>query len=165
VPIGDYEEMLRINVTGTMLCTRYALPSMIERRYGRIINLSSQLGAVGAVGGGSFAAYAATKGAVDTFTKAMAHEFGPYGITVNAVAPGEIATRMNDAEDADVEQESRDGIPSGRPGHAREVASLVSWLASPGAGYATGHSFVIDGGLMLMAVGERRPRPAAPLGL
>jgi len=80
-------------------------------------------------------------------------------------APGEIATAMNNAEDADVEQESREGIPSGRPGDAREVASLVSWLASPGAGYATGHSFVIDGGLMLMAVGERRPRPIVPLGI
>jgi hypothetical protein len=111
------------------------------------------------------AAYVAAKHGLGGLTKQMAYELAPHGITVNAVAPGEIATRMNDAEDADVEQESRDGIPSGRPGDAREVASLVAWLVSPGAGYATGHSFVIDGGLLLMAVGERRARPAAPLGL
>ena len=72
---------------------------------------------------------------------------------------------MTGDENADVEQESRDGIPLGRPGDAREVASLVSWLASPGAAYATGHSFVIDGGLMLMAVGEHKPRPIASLGI
>jgi NAD(P)-dependent dehydrogenase (short-subunit alcohol dehydrogenase family) len=93
----------------------------------------------------------------------MAYELAPLGITVNAVAPGEIATPMTGNENADVEQERRGGIPLGRPGDAREVASLVSWLTSPGAAYATGHSFVIDGGLTLMDVGEHKARPIASL--
>jgi NAD(P)-dependent dehydrogenase (short-subunit alcohol dehydrogenase family) len=111
------------------------------------------------------AAYVVAKHGLGGLTKQMAYELAPHGIAVNSVAPGEIATPMTGMEDVDVEQESRDTIPLGRPGNAREVASLVSWLASPGAAYATGHSFVIDGGLLLMAAGEHRSRPAAPLGI
>jgi NAD(P)-dependent dehydrogenase (short-subunit alcohol dehydrogenase family) len=109
------------------------------------------------------AAYVAAKHGLGGLTKQMAYELAPLGITVNAVAPGEIATPMTGNENADVEQERRGGIPLGRPGDAREVASLVSWLTSPGAAYATGHSFVIDGGLTLMAVGEHKARPIASL--
>jgi NAD(P)-dependent dehydrogenase (short-subunit alcohol dehydrogenase family) len=81
----------------------------------------------------------------------MALELAVHGITVNAVAPGEIATPMTDNEDADPRAIERPGIPLGRPGSAHEIASIVSWLVSPGAAYATGHSFVVDGGLLLMA--------------
>ena len=95
VPIVRYAEMLAINVTGAMLCSFHALPAMIRRRYGRIINLSSQLATLGAIGGGGFAAYAATKGAINALTKALAHEVGPHGITVNAIAPGSIETDMS----------------------------------------------------------------------
>jgi hypothetical protein len=81
----------------------------------------------------------------------MALELAEHGITVNAVAPGEIATPMTGNEDVDPTTIDRTGIPLGRPGSAHEIASIVSWLASPGASYATGHSFVVDGGLLLMA--------------
>jgi 3-oxoacyl-[acyl-carrier protein] reductase len=96
VSVDGYARMLTTNVTGTMLCTRAALPAMIERRYGRIVNLSSQL-ARAAVGTGGFVAYAATKGAVEAFTRALAHEVGEHGITVNAIAPGGIDTDMSRA--------------------------------------------------------------------
>src|SRR5207244_9296543 len=87
VPVADYETLFAINVTGTFLCTQHALRPMVAARYGRIINFSTQL-ARASVGTGGFAAYAATKGAIEAFTRAMAHEFGPHGVTVNAIAPG-----------------------------------------------------------------------------
>jgi NAD(P)-dependent dehydrogenase (short-subunit alcohol dehydrogenase family) len=159
----DWRETFAVDLDGAFLCAQRAARRMIAQgRGGRIVNVTSVHEHIPLP---NSAAYVAAKHGLGGLTKQMAYELAPHGITVNAVAPGEIATRMNDAEDADVEQESRDGIPSGRPGDAREVASLVAWLVSPGAGYATGHSFVIDGGLLLMAVGERRARPAAPLGL
>src|SRR5437867_3192763 len=87
VPVADYETMFAINVTGTFLCTQHALRPMVAARYGRIINFSTQL-ARASLGTGGFAAYAATTGAIEAFTRAMAHEFGPHGVTVNAIAPG-----------------------------------------------------------------------------
>ncbi len=88
VPAEECRRMLDVNVTGTMLCSRHALGPMIEQKGGRIINLSSQL-AQRAVGGGGFAAYAATKGAIESLTRVLAAEVGAHGITVNAIAPGE----------------------------------------------------------------------------
>ena len=150
VPVTDYEEMFRINVTGTMLCTRYALPPMIERRYGRIINLSSQLGTVGAVGSGGFAAYAATKGAIDTFTKAMAHEFGPHGITVNAVAPGGIETDMSrHVMTPEYRAKRLQELPLRRLGGVEDVAYCVVVLAAAEAGYLTGQTLHPSGGWVM----------------
>jgi 3-oxoacyl-[acyl-carrier protein] reductase len=150
VPISAYEEMFRINVTGTMLVTRHALPSMIERGYGRIINLSSQLGWVGAVGNGGFAAYAATKGAIDTFTKAMAHEFGRHGITVNAVAPGGIETDMSRGVMSDEYRARRlQELPLHRFGGVDDVAYSVVVLAADEAGYLTGQVLHPSGGWVM----------------
>jgi len=84
-------------------------------------------------------------------TKVMALELAEHGITVNAVGPGEISTPMTGAEDADPTAIERPNLPLGRPGHAREIAHFVAFLASEKASYATGASFVVDGGLMLMA--------------
>jgi NAD(P)-dependent dehydrogenase (short-subunit alcohol dehydrogenase family) len=86
----------------------------------------------------------------------MALELGEHGITVNAIAPGEIATGMTGNEDVDPKGLERPKLPLGRPGHANEVAAFVAALASPDAGYATGASFVVDGGLMLMAADANR---------
>jgi len=159
----EWRETLAVDLDGPFLCAQRAARRMIAQgRGGRIVNVTSVHEHTPLP---SSAAYVAAKHGLGGLTKQMAYELAPHAITVNAVAPGEIATLMNRNEGADVEQESREGIPLGRPGDAREVASLVSWLASPGAGYATGHSFVVDGGLLLMATGVRGPRPIAPLGL
>jgi NAD(P)-dependent dehydrogenase (short-subunit alcohol dehydrogenase family) len=86
----------------------------------------------------------------------MALELAEHGITVNSVAPGEIATPMTGQEDEDPRPKDRPGIPAGRPGHAREIAQWVAFLARPGSNYATGASFVVDGGLLLMAAEANR---------
>jgi NAD(P)-dependent dehydrogenase (short-subunit alcohol dehydrogenase family) len=96
-------------------------------------------------------AYTAAKHGLGGLTKQMALELAEHGILVNAVAPGEIATPMTGNEDVDPTTLERPGIPLKRPGSAHEIASIVAWLASPGAGYTTGSSFVVDGGLLLMA--------------
>ena len=81
--------------------------------------------------------------------KSLALELGPHGITANAVAPGEIATRMTGQEDQDPEAERRD-LPIPRPGHAREIAGMIGFLASPESAYTTGQSLIVDGGMYLM---------------
>jgi NAD(P)-dependent dehydrogenase (short-subunit alcohol dehydrogenase family) len=90
----------------------------------------------------------------------MALELGEHGITVNAIAPGEIATPLTGAEDEDPADVERPALPAGRPGNAHEIAELVAFLAHPDARYATGSSFVVDGGLMLTA-GEFNRQTAA----
>jgi NAD(P)-dependent dehydrogenase (short-subunit alcohol dehydrogenase family) len=97
------------------------------------------------------AAYCAGKGGLGLLTKAMALELGEHGITVNAVAPGEVATPLTGAADEDPSELARPALPAGRPGAAYEIAELVAFLAHPDARYATGTSFVVDGGLMLTA--------------
>jgi NAD(P)-dependent dehydrogenase (short-subunit alcohol dehydrogenase family) len=114
---------------------------------GRIVNITSiheHLPLEGST------AYCAAKGGLGLLTKVMAVELGPQGITVNAVAPGEIATRMTGAEDEDPRPIDRPMIPAGRPGHAHEIAGAVSYLCSPEGAYANGASLIVDGGLGLM---------------
>jgi NAD(P)-dependent dehydrogenase (short-subunit alcohol dehydrogenase family) len=96
-------------------------------------------------------AYCAAKGGLGLLTKVMALELAEHGITVNAVAPGEIATPMTEMDDVDPRTVERRAIPVGRPGDANEVASLIAWLCSNAAAYVTGSSYVIDGGLLLNA--------------
>jgi NAD(P)-dependent dehydrogenase (short-subunit alcohol dehydrogenase family) len=96
-------------------------------------------------------AYCAAKGGLGLLTKVMALELAEYGITVNALAPGEIATPMTGNEDVDPTTIKRPAIPLGRPGDAHEMAACVAFLASPQASYVTGSSLVADGGLLLMA--------------
>ena len=115
---------------------------------GRIINVTSVHEHVPKEGSAS---YCASKGGLGLLTKVMALELAEHGITVNAVAPGEIATPMTGNEDVDPATVTRPGLPAGRPGAAREIAAGIVYLASPEASYTTGHSLVIDGGLLLMA--------------
>ena len=146
VPAEECRRMFDVNVTGTMLCSRHALPAMIERKGGRIINLSSQL-AQRAVGGGGFAAYAATKGAIESLTRALAAEVGAHGITVNAIAPGGIETDMSrDVMTEEYRTRRLAELPLHRFGGVDDVAYCAVVLASDEAGYLTGQILHPSGG-------------------
>lgn len=151
IPPKEYDEMMAVNVRGTILCTFYALPAMIRRRWGRIVNLSSQLATLGAIPGGArFAAYAATKGAIESFTKAIAKEFGHQGITVNAIAPGSIETDMSRAVMTPEFKARRiTELPVGRLGTVDDVAHAVVFLASDTASFLTGQVLHVSGGLVM----------------
>ena len=147
--LEDWRRVLEVDLTGAFVCAQAAARRMVAAgRGGRIVNVTSVHEHVPLEGA---AAYCAAKGGLGLLTKVMALELAGHGITVNSVAPGEIATAMTGNEDTDPRAVDRPGIPLGRPGHAREIAAAIVWLASEDAGYATGASFVIDGGLLLMA--------------
>ncbi len=147
IPVARYAEMFAINVTGALLCTYHALPAMIERKHGRIINLSSQLAQRGVSSSGGFAAYAASKGAIESFTRAMASEVGQHGITVNAIAPGGIDTDMSRNVMTPEYRARRLGeLPVRRFGSVQDVAYCAAFLAADEAGYLTGQIIHPSGG-------------------
>ncbi|GAA4587496.1 NAD(P)-dependent dehydrogenase (short-subunit alcohol dehydrogenase family) [Actinoplanes octamycinicus] len=144
----DWREVLAVDLDGPFLCAQRAARRMLAAgRGGRIINVTSVHEHAPRVGSG---AYCAAKGGLGLLTKVMAQELAASGITVNAVAPGEIATAMTGNEDVDPRTVERPGIPAGRPGDANEVAAVIAMLASPEAAYVTGASWVVDGGMLLM---------------
>ncbi|MCI0548523.1 MAG: 3-oxoacyl-ACP reductase FabG [Candidatus Rokubacteria bacterium] len=148
-PVDDYARMFATNVTGTLLCSRHALPAMIARGHGRIINLSSQLAQRG-VGGGGFTAYATTKGAIEAFTRALAHEVGAHGITVNAIAPGGIETDMSrDVMTTEYRTRRLGELPLRRFGAVEDVAYAALTLAADEAGYLTGQILHPSGGWVM----------------
>jgi NAD(P)-dependent dehydrogenase (short-subunit alcohol dehydrogenase family) len=145
---AQWREVLSVDLDGPFLCAQRAARRMLAAgRGGRIINITSVHEHAPRVGSG---AYCAAKGGLGLLTKVMAQELAAAGITVNAVAPGEIATEMTGNEDVDPHTVDRPGIPAGRPGDANEVAAVVAMLAGPAAAYVTGASYVVDGGMLLM---------------
>ena len=136
----DWRLVLDTNLGSTYRLTRTALRAMIRARFGRVINIASVVGPRANAGQAN---YAASKAAVIGFTKTAAVEVARRGVTINAVAPGLIATAMTD----DIPQEFRDRVPAQRPGTPEEVAAAVAFLASDRAGYITGSTLYVDGGL------------------
>ena len=160
IELDRWRHVLEVDLTGAFVCAQEAARRMVEAgRGGRIINITSVHEHVPLPGS---AAYCAAKGGLGLLTKVMALELAAHGICVNAVAPGEIATPMTGNEDVDPRSIERPGIPLRRPGAAREIAEVVAFLASPGASYVTGASYVADGGLLLMAAVQdgRAPGPS-----
>jgi NAD(P)-dependent dehydrogenase (short-subunit alcohol dehydrogenase family) len=147
--LDEWRHVLDVDLTGAFLAGQQAARVMVAAgRGGRIINVTSVHEHVPLR---TASVYCAAKGGLGLLTKTMAIELAEHGILVNAVAPGEIATPMTGAHDTDPGSIRRPAIPLGRPGHAREVAAAIAFLASPEASYITGTSLVVDGGLLLMA--------------
>lgn len=143
-----WRDVLAVDLDGAFLCLQRAARRMIDQgRGGRLIAVTSVHEHQPRVGA---APYDAAKGGLGLLMKTLALELGEYGITANAVAPGEIATPMTGQEDEDPRGKNRPGVPLGRPGDAREIAAVVAFLASPGASYVTGTSVVADGGMLQM---------------
>ena len=142
---ADFDEVLQVNLRGAFLCTRYVMPHLVRQHYGRVINISSVVGLTGNPGQAN---YAAAKAGLIGFTKAVAREVASRNVTVNAVAPGYIATGM--VEDLNEEQRGQilERIPMGRFGTSEDVAETILFLSSKGAGYLTGQVLTVDGGLI-----------------
>ena len=145
---ADWDDVLAVNLRGTFLSTRFAIPLMLRQRYGRVVNVSSVVGLSGNPGQAN---YAASKAGQIGMAKAVAREVGSRNITVNAVAPGFIEVGgdggMTAAMTTDQRAQVLSNIPAGRFGSAEDVASAVLFLVSPDAGYVNGQVLTIDGGL------------------
>ncbi len=142
----DFDAVIDVNLKGTFNCCKAATKIMMKQRFGRIVNMSSVVGVSGNAGQAN---YAASKAGVIGITKSLAREIASRNVTVNAVAPGFIATDMTDAL-SDKQKEAIAGrIAAGRMGEPEDVANLVAFLAGDGAGYITGQVICIDGGMAL----------------
>lgn len=142
----DWDQVVGINLKGTILCTKAVTRVMLRQRYGRIIHLSSVVGQTGNAGQ---SIYAATKAGILGFTKAVAREVASRGITVNAVAPGFIETEMTAQLPAKLQEEFLRSIPLGRFGTCEDVAESIAFLAGPAAGYITGQVISVNGGVYM----------------
>jgi NAD(P)-dependent dehydrogenase (short-subunit alcohol dehydrogenase family) len=155
--LDEWHRVLDTDLTGAFAVAQAAAKRMVAAgRGGRIVNVTSVHEHVPLR---HAVAYCAAKHGLGAVTKVLALELAEHGITVNSVAPGEIATAMTGHEDTDPHTVRRPMIPAGRPGDAREVAAAIVHLASPEASYTTGQSYVIDGGMLLMAAVANQDAP------
>jgi 3-oxoacyl-[acyl-carrier protein] reductase len=148
---SEWDRMIAVTLKTAFTATRAFLPAMIAARYGRVVNVASVTGPYVAIAGSS--AYGAAKAGMVGLTRALALEVGPYGVTVNAVAPGWIATASSSAAELAAGAQT----PVGRPGTPTEVAHAVAFLASAGASYVNGETLVVDGGNILQEAKGRSP--------
>ncbi|WNR46708.1 elongation factor P 5-aminopentanone reductase [Paenibacillus roseipurpureus] len=139
----DWDRVMDVNLKGSFLCTQAFMAPMIKMKYGRIINVSSIWGISGA---SCEVLYSTAKGGLNAFTKALAKELAPSGVTVNAVAPGAVQTDMMAGFQSDEIEAITSEIPAGRLASPDEVASLVYFLALPESGYITGQIISPNGG-------------------
>lgn len=152
VPVADYSEddwdrVLGINLKGTWLCMKYAIPHLLRQQGASIVNVSS----IGGVNGGSLgAAYHASKHGVVGVTRAAAIEYGAQVLRINAVAPGAFATEMSERLfRGDKHEAVAQTNPMKRWGQLEEIAGAIVWLCSPAAGYVNGHTLAVDGGFLI----------------
>ena len=145
---ATWRHALSVDLDGAFLCLQRAARRMVAAgRGGRLIAVTSVHEHAPRVGA---APYCAAKGGLGLLVKTAAIELAEHGITVNAVAPGEVATPMTGQEDEPVQPKERPGVPLRRPGDAREIAAVVAFLCTPAAGYVTGASWPVDGGMLAM---------------
>ncbi|MBA3791230.1 MAG: 3-oxoacyl-[acyl-carrier-protein] reductase [Rubrobacter sp.] len=142
----EFDEVLRTNLKGTYLCTRAVLRKMVRARWGRIVNVSSVVGLVGNAGQAN---YAASKAGLIGFTKSVAREVAQRGITANAVAPGYVETELTGSLPDKVKEQILAQVPMGRFGEPDEISEVVAFLAGEGAGYVTGQTITVDGGMVM----------------
>jgi 3-oxoacyl-[acyl-carrier protein] reductase len=143
---AEFDEVMRTNLKGTYLCTRAVLRRMVRARWGRIVNISSVVGLLGNAGQAN---YAASKAGIIGFTKSVAREVAGRGITVNAVAPGYVETELTGSLSKNIKGQIMGQVPMGRFGKPREIAEVVAFLAGDGAGYVTGQTISVDGGMVM----------------
>jgi len=142
----DFDNIMDVNLKGVFNCCKSVIPSMVSRQSGKIINISSMWGQVGA---SCEVAYSAAKAGVIGLTKALAKELAPSGVTVNAIAPGLIETSMNSNLTIEELSDFVNEIPLGRMGSADEIAAAIEFLASDKADYITGQVLGINGGYVI----------------
>jgi 3-oxoacyl-[acyl-carrier protein] reductase len=142
----DWDQVIRINLTGTFLLSRAVAKIMMKQRAGSMVNIASIIGLIGNAGQCN---YAASKAGVIALSKSMAKELAARGIRVNAVAPGFIVSKMTDALSEDVRNQMMAAIPAGRFGTAEDVAKSVVFLASDDAAYVTGQVLSVNGGMVM----------------
>jgi 3-oxoacyl-[acyl-carrier protein] reductase len=143
---ADWDRVLEVNLTGTFLMTKATAKYMMKQRYGRIVNVASVIGIMGNFGQAN---YAASKAGIIAFTKSCAKELAGRNINVNAVAPGFIKTRMTDVIPDEIRQNYLKLIPLNRFGEPKDVADLIVFLVSDEAGYITGQTICVDGGMVM----------------
>ncbi|MEM6441603.1 MAG: 3-oxoacyl-[acyl-carrier-protein] reductase [Pseudomonadota bacterium] len=143
----DWETVLRINLTAAMRLSRGVLRGMMKARWGRIVSVTSIVGVTGNPGQGN---YAASKAGLIGMSKSLAQEVAPRGVTVNCVAPGFIETAMTSGLPDAVKEKLLGAIPVGRMGEATEIAAAVAFLAAPEAGYVTGATLHVNGGMAML---------------
>ncbi|OWU71168.1 3-oxoacyl-ACP synthase [Roseovarius sp. 22II1-1F6A] len=143
----EWAQVLEVNLTATMRLCRGVLRGMMKARWGRIVNISSVVGATGNPGQGN---YAAAKAGMVGMSKSLAYEVASRGITVNCIAPGFITTAMTEKLTDDQKSKILTQVPAGRMGEAGEIAAAALYLASPEAGYTTGATLHVNGGMAMI---------------